>query len=77
MPRFAAAAVTLVRNEAVCGRVGRAYGGAGSPPRRVLVVRLGRAGYMVYDPYEPLDAGEWDVTTIFDRRWRVVVSLAG
>lgn len=76
IPKFSRKEVTLVRDESVCERAGRAYGGATSPPRYVVVVRMGRL-YMVYDPFEPLAAGEFDITAIFDSDWRTVVLLAG
>jgi hypothetical protein len=66
-------APALVRDERVCERAGRAYGGPESPPRRVAVVAVGGL-FVVYDPYEPRAAGEWNVWMVFDRRWR---SLAG
>lgn len=76
LPQFSATEVRLVADERTCKRAARAYGGADGPPRRVIVVRMGRL-YLVYDPFEPAYAGEWDLRMIFDNSWRLVVSLAG
>ncbi len=69
--------VRLVLEPALCERAARLYGGAGSPPRRVIVIRLGSAGFMVEDPFEPHRAGEFRITMIFDAHWRLVAQLAG
>jgi hypothetical protein len=66
----------LVRDERLCERAGRAYGGRDSPPRRVVVVAIGDR-FLVYDPYEPIAAGEFNVRMLFDRRWRPLISIAG
>jgi hypothetical protein len=71
---FDSSRVELVRNEKTCTLAGKLYGDAADPPRRVVVVRMGPL-YMVYDPYEPVAAGEWDIWRIFDRRWRPVFDL--
>lgn len=76
LPQFSPAEVRLVADERICERAALAYGGPEGPPRRVIVVRMGRL-YLVYDPFEPLYAGEWDLRMIFDNRWRLVVALAG
>lgn len=73
--RLAARNVSLVLNESICDRAGRAYGGADDPPRKVVVVRMGPL-YLIYDPFEPMDIGEWDGWMVVDRRWRVIVVLA-
>ena len=75
LPPGDSAGATVVRDERLCERAGRAYGGPGSPPRRVVVVAVGGL-YVVYDPYEPETAGEWDIWKVFDRRWRVLVNIA-
>jgi hypothetical protein len=75
-PSAAAVPLVIVRDERVCERAGRAYGGRGSPPRRVVVVAVGDR-FIVSDPYEPLPAGEWDLWILFDRRWRVVELYLG
>lgn len=75
-PGGAAAPLAVVSDERVCERAGRAYGGRGSPPRRVVVVVVGDQ-FIVSDPYEPLPAGEWDLWILFDRRWRVVELYLG
>ncbi len=67
--------VALVRDQTVCDRAGRAYGQPGDPPRRVVVIRLGH-NFMVYDPYEPKFAGEWDIISILTGRWKLILSLA-
>ncbi len=64
-----------MRDQAVCDRAGQAYGQPDDPPRRVVVIHLG-SNFMVYDPYEPEFAGEWDITSIFTRHWKLIVSLA-
>jgi hypothetical protein len=70
---FSLAQISLVRDEATCDRAGRGYGGGKGPPRRVIVIRLGNAGYVVYDPFEPEIAGEFATTMVFDRRWRILI----
>jgi hypothetical protein len=77
LPRYRREEVALVTDEAICRRAGRAYGGPGSPPRKVIVIRLGGVGYLVFDPHEPLRAGEFQTTLIVDRRWRVLIGLDG
>lgn len=64
----------LVSNERTCERGGRAYDST-SPPRRVIVVQAGGL-FLVYDPGEPLTAGEWDSHCFFDRHWRPLMCLA-
>ena len=71
---FDSSRVALVRNEKTCTLAGKLYGDAADPPRRVVVVRMGPL-YMVYDPYEPVAAGEWNIWRLFDRRWRPVFDL--
>ena len=73
---FDSSRVTLIQHEKTCLRAARLYGEPNDPPRRVVVVRMGRH-YLVYDPYEPLRAGEWNIWRIFDRRWRPVFDLMG
>lgn len=77
LPRYRREEVALVTDEAICRRAGRAYGGPGSPPRKVIVIRLGSVGYLVFDPHEPLRAGEFQTTLIFDRSWRQLIGLDG
>jgi len=67
--------VELVRDEKICARAAELYGEKGDPPRRVIVFRMDNV-YLVYDPFEPVEAGEWDIHIIFDLRWRVVARLA-
>lgn len=67
--------VALVRDEAVCRRAAAAYGAPESFPRKVIVLRLGAAGYLVYDPFEPISAGEFSFSAFFDRRWRRLFGL--
>jgi len=68
--------IRVVRDERICERAGRAYGDddGGSPPRRVIVFDLGRM-YLVYDPAEPIPAGEWNIHIFFDRKWKVLTRL--
>jgi len=66
----------LIRDERLCDRAGRAYGGRGSPPRRVAAFRVGEL-FLVYDPYEPVPAGEWNAWGVFDRRWRYLYFILG
>jgi hypothetical protein len=75
LPPMDTARISLVHDEGTCERAGRAYGESGDPPRRVVVIQMDSL-YLVYDPFEPLTCGEWEVHRIFDRSWRVVASLA-
>jgi hypothetical protein len=68
--------VTLVGDEKTCRRAAALYGQPKDPPRRIVVIRMGKH-YLVYDPYEPLPAGEWNVYRVFDRRWRPVLDIFG
>jgi hypothetical protein len=76
LPAFDSSQVALVRDEKKCLKAAQLYGEAGDPPRRVVVVRMGPL-YMVYDPYEPLSAGEWNLYRLFDRRWRPLFDIMG
>jgi hypothetical protein len=76
LPRVDTTRVDLVTDEETCEKAGRLYGAADDPPRRVVVVRMD-ALFMVYDPFEPVPAGEWDIYTIFDAAWKPLVHLAG
>jgi len=67
--------IALVRDERVCDRASRLYGEADDPPRRVIAVQLDRL-YLVYDPFEPVFAGEWNIHEVYDRSWRRLASLA-
>jgi hypothetical protein len=73
---FDSSRVFLVRQEKTCRRAARLYGEANDPPRRVVVVRIGPL-YLVYDPYEPLPAGEWNIWRLFNRRWRPLFDIMG
>ena len=73
---FDSSRVSLIRDENTCRRAAKLYGEPNDPPRRVVVVRMGKH-FLVYDPYEPLPAGEWDLWRIFDRRWKPVFDLMG
>jgi hypothetical protein len=73
---FDSSRVALIQDEKTCRRAAKLYGEPNDPPRRVVVVRMGRH-YLVYDPYEPLPAGEWNIWRVFDRRWRPVFDLMG
>jgi hypothetical protein len=74
LARFWHGRVSLVHDESTCDRAGRAYGRGTGPPRRVVVVRVGDAGYVVYDPFEPHRGGEFTTTMVFDRRWRLLAA---
>ena len=74
VPPFPAGAARVVTNERVCEAAGRAYDST-SPPRRVIVIEA-RGTYLVYDPQEPLEVGEWNGHCFFDRRWHALVCLA-
>jgi hypothetical protein len=76
LPAFDSSQVTLVHDEKTCLRAGTLYGDPDDPPRRVIVVRMGSL-YLVYDPYEPLPAGEWNIYRLFDRRWRPLFDIMG
>jgi hypothetical protein len=73
---FDSTQVAVIRNEKTCLRAAQLYGAPGDPPRRVVVVRMGPQ-YLVYDPYEPLPAGEWNIYRLFDRRWRPLFDILG
>jgi hypothetical protein len=73
---FDSSRVLLVRREKTCRRAARLYGEPNDPPRRVVVVRMGSL-YLVYDPYEPLPAGEWNIWRLFNRRWRPLFDIMG
>jgi hypothetical protein len=73
---FDSSRVRLIRLEKTCLRAARLYGKPNDPPRRVVVVRMG-LHYLVYDPYEPLPAGEWNIWRLFDRRWRPLFDIMG
>ena len=75
LPAIDTTRITLVRDERVCERAGRAYGRSDDPPRRVIVVAMGQL-YLVYDPFEPVFGGEFDSRCIYDRSWRTVLCLA-
>jgi len=75
LPPIDSTMIALVDDEMVCERAGRLYGRAGDPPRRVVVVRMGTL-FFVYDPFEPLWAGEWDIYTVFSADWNRLVDLA-
>lgn len=68
--------IRVEHDERICDRAGNEYGGPGSPPRRVMVLRLGRM-YFVYDPFEPEAAGEFDISSFFDLKWKNLLNLAG
>jgi hypothetical protein len=74
---FTTAEVELVHDERVCERAGKAYGHGKGPARRVLVVRLGAAWFIVFDPFEPDRAGEFATSYIFDNHWRVLLGIGG
>jgi hypothetical protein len=77
LSRFKSVQVSLVRDQAVCDRAGRAYGQGKGPARRVVVIKLGNAGYVVFDPFEPERAGEFETWMVFDRRWRLLHAWVG
>lgn len=66
----------LIRDEQMCERAGRAYGGRGGPPRRMALFRIGEL-FLAYDPYEPAPAGEWNAWGVFDRRWHYLYVILG
>lgn len=65
-----------VRDERVCERAARAYGGPQSPPRRMIVIDAGDF-FVVTDPYEQVLAGEWGLWQVYDRRWHLLDDLLG
>ena len=67
--------VALVHAEAICRRAGELYGEPVDPPRRVVVVRMGRL-YLVHDPFEPVRAGEFEIHVVFDDQWNRLVGIA-
>jgi len=74
VPRYRREDISLVTDEAVCLRAALAYDRTGTPPRKVIVLRLGNAGYIVHDPFEPMRGGEFTYTEFFDRRFRRLVA---
>lgn len=68
--------IILVTDQALCRRAAAAYGAPKRFPRKMIVLRLGVAGYLVYDPFEPISAGEYSYSTFFDRRWRRLFGLS-
>lgn len=75
LPRGDSLHVELIKDEKTCARAAQLYGRKDDPPRRVIVVRMSNI-YLVYDPFEPLSTGEFDLYKVFDRRWRELVLLA-
>lgn len=75
VPRYRMQDVVLVTDEAICLRAALAYDVPESPPRKVIVLRLGNAGYIVHDPFEPMRGGEFTYTEFFDRRFRRLIAL--
>ncbi len=75
LPSVDASRIALVRDERVCDRASRLYGEPDDPPRRVIVVQMDGL-YLVYDPFEPVTAGEWNIHEIYDGSWRLLASLA-
>lgn len=75
LPPLDTTRISLVRDEGTCRQAGRAYGRPDDPPRRVVVVQMDSL-YLVYDPFEPIPMGEWDLHRIFGGSWRPLVSLA-
>jgi hypothetical protein len=67
--------VRLTTLESACERAGRVYGGTSDLPRKVIVVQMGPL-YIIYDPFEPLQLGEWEGWMIVDRAWKLIVLLA-
>ncbi len=45
-------------------------------PRRVIVIALGN-GYLVYDPFEPIAAGEWNLIVIYNKKFKALLRIAG
>jgi hypothetical protein len=70
VPRYWRRDIKLVTDESICVRAARAYGQPGDPLRKVIVLRLGRVGFMVHDPFVPNSAGEFGFTEFFDRQFR-------
>jgi hypothetical protein len=75
LPAVDTTRIDLVRDENTCERAGRLYGDLSDPPRMVVVVRMDTL-YLVFDPFEPKWAGEWDLHVVFDSHWNRLVSLA-
>ena len=75
LPPIDSTKIALVNDEATCELAGRNYGRPDGPPRRVVVVRMDTL-YLVYDPFEPRHAGEWDIYSVFDAAWHRLIDLA-
>jgi hypothetical protein len=69
-------ATRTVRDERLCERAARAYGGVRTPPRRMIVIDAGDY-FVVSDPFEPEPAGEWNQWQVYDRRWRLLDLILG
>jgi hypothetical protein len=76
LPKRSTVLIRVVDDERVCERAARAYAGARSPPRRMIVAD-GGGFFVVSDPYEPLWAGEWHLWQVYDRRWRLMDNILG
>jgi hypothetical protein len=63
--------VTIVADSTTCEAAGKHYGAPDDPPRSVIVLESGMF-YFVYDPDEPVRAGEWTVRKVFTRKWEDV-----
>ena len=74
LPPVDTSRIVLVRDERVCETASHHYGQPDDPPRRVIVIRMDQL-YLVYDPFEPVVAGEWNINEIYDRSWRLLVAL--
>jgi hypothetical protein len=76
LPEFTPADVAVIHDTAICERAAVAYGaGTHDPPRCVVVVRAGPI-YFVFDPLEPLRAGEFEIWMVLDRHFHELAGIA-
>ncbi len=80
LPAVAESKVTVVTTSSVCNQASAAYHAAVTPPRTPaisrtpVVVKVGNSRYVVTDPNQ--QAGEFDVTAVFDGNWNRLAGWA-
>jgi hypothetical protein len=81
LPRLPADSVVIVNDHVVCRRAGLAYIRANEQPltpgnHEVAVIRAGRR-YVVRSVTAPARAGEWNIISIFDDKFRLTSTVLG
>jgi len=80
LPGVAKSKVTVVTTSSVCNQAGAAYHAAVTPPgtpavsRTLVVVKVSNSRYVVTDPNQ--QAGEFEVTEVFDSHWNRLAGWA-